>query len=352
MVGVHNVVQVCTENALVMTVASRHIFQPISHLYVQGCAAHCLDPFLEECVKKLVNKARIISVYIKSHHASQAIFRRLSPSLSIRLLIETRFATNFIMTDRLLQVRNARERMIIDDEWSTLMSDLRRRSPTVYVKAALAGLSGRPLKSGLRQLYPKVKSRASSGWGRFSVSVLRMAVPTGESVPARLRRRSPGRRHSQPPGGRLCFPGGRPPTQPHVGLRRPSLRPSDEPSARPSTRPSAGPTARRTASSLIPAPGSPPPPLPTVPSTVGFLGEYKEGSTNTLNLLPNLCFPRALSCTLHLLLGKPLLRKSEIVLGVSFETPNTISTAWLLHSFILYFCPHRNGQQTMVPLVH
>ena len=78
-VGVHNVVQVCTDNAPVMTAANRHIFQSISHLYVQGCAAHCLDLLLEdwgkeEWVKKLVKKARIISVFIKSHHASQAIF--------------------------------------------------------------------------------------------------------------------------------------------------------------------------------------------------------------------------------------------------------------------------------------
>ena len=90
-----------------MTAASRHIFQSISHLYVQGCAAHCLDLLLEdwgkeEWVKKLVKKARIISVFIKSHHASQAIFRRLSLDLSIRLPVETRFATNFIMIDRLL----------------------------------------------------------------------------------------------------------------------------------------------------------------------------------------------------------------------------------------------------------
>ena len=124
-----------------MTAASCHIFQSISHIYVQGCAAHCLDLLLEdwgkeEWVKKLVKKARIISVFIKSHHASQAIFQRLSLNLSIRLPVETRFATNFIMIDRLLQVRNALERMIIDDEWSTLMSDLRRRSPTAYAKAA------------------------------------------------------------------------------------------------------------------------------------------------------------------------------------------------------------------------
>ena len=120
---------------------------------------------------------------------------------------------------------------------------------------------------------------------------------------------------------------------------------------RPSARPSARPSTARTASSLIPAPGSPPPP-PTVLSTVRFLGEYKEGSTNTLNLLPNLCFPRALSCTLHLLLGKPLLQKFEIVLGVSFGTPNTISAAWLLHSFYSVLLPSSQWAANMVPLVH
>ena len=67
-------------------------------------------------MKKLVKMARIIFVFIKSHHVSQAIFRRLSLDLSICLLVETRFATNFIMIDRLLQVRNALERMIIDDK--------------------------------------------------------------------------------------------------------------------------------------------------------------------------------------------------------------------------------------------
>ena len=53
------------------------------------------------------------------------------------LSVETRFATNFIIIDRLLQVRNALEKMIIDNEWPTLMSDLRRRSSTAYAKATL-----------------------------------------------------------------------------------------------------------------------------------------------------------------------------------------------------------------------
>ena len=125
-----------------MTAASFHILQSTSHLYMQGCAAHCLDLLLEnwskeEWVKKLMKKARIISVFIKSHHASQAIFQRLSPNLSTCLPVEIRFATNFIIIDRLLQVCNALERMIIDNEWRTFMNDLRRRSATAYAKSAV-----------------------------------------------------------------------------------------------------------------------------------------------------------------------------------------------------------------------
>ena len=154
-----------------------------------------------------------------------------------------------------------------------------------------------------------------------------------------------------------------------VAVRQPDRMPdgggrpygrSPQPSAWPSVpairygRPPGRPPAVRTADGLQPHPLTRQPPSSAANGTLNgrISGEYKEGSTNTLNLLPNLCFPRALSCTLHLLLGKPLLRKSEIVLGVSFGTPNTISAAWLLHSFIPYFCTHCNGQQTMVPLVH
>ena len=67
-------------------------------------------------MKKVIMKARLICVFIKNHHASQAIFRRLSPNLSINLPTETRFAINFIMIDHLVQVCNALERMVVDND--------------------------------------------------------------------------------------------------------------------------------------------------------------------------------------------------------------------------------------------
>jgi hypothetical protein len=122
-----------------MASVARDLIQANPDLYFQGCAAHCLDLLLEdwgkeEWVKKLVKKARHICVFIKNHHVSQAIFRRMSPNLTLRLPVETRFATNFIMIDRLLQVRNALKRMVLDEDWPTLLRDLRRRSATAYMK--------------------------------------------------------------------------------------------------------------------------------------------------------------------------------------------------------------------------
>ena len=138
-VGADNVVQICTDNAPVMSLAACDVMRINCHMYVQGCAAHCLDLLLEDWaqqdwMKKVIKKAQLICVFIKNHHASQAIFRRMSPNLSINVPTETRFATNFIMVDHLVQVRNALERMVVDDDWNTFIGDLRRRSHTAYMR--------------------------------------------------------------------------------------------------------------------------------------------------------------------------------------------------------------------------
>ena len=138
-VGANSVFQICTNNAPVMSLAACDVMRINPHMYVQGCATRCLDLLLEDWaqqdwMKKVIKKARLICVFIKNHHASQAMFQRLSLDLSINVPTETRFATKFIMIDRLVQVRNALERMVIDDNWFTLMGDLRRRSHTAYMK--------------------------------------------------------------------------------------------------------------------------------------------------------------------------------------------------------------------------
>ena len=125
--GPQHVVQVCTDNAPNMLGSSRMLETRYPHIYVQGCAAHCLDLLLEDWgkqdwVKHIVRKARLICLWVRNHHSSMALFRRMCPNLTIRLPVETRFATNFIMIERLVELRNAFERMVIDPAFAGILA--------------------------------------------------------------------------------------------------------------------------------------------------------------------------------------------------------------------------------------
>ena len=47
-VGVDNVVQICTDNAPVMSLVACDVMRINCHMYIQGCVAHCLDLLLED----------------------------------------------------------------------------------------------------------------------------------------------------------------------------------------------------------------------------------------------------------------------------------------------------------------
>jgi hypothetical protein len=138
-VGSENVVQICTDNAAAMVNAARNVMDGSSHMYIQGCAAHCLDLLLEDWGKqawitRLSKKARKICTFTKNHHATQALFRRLSPDLTLHTPVETRFATNFLMIDRLRELRPAIEKMLVEDEWYDFLGSLRRQGQDKYLK--------------------------------------------------------------------------------------------------------------------------------------------------------------------------------------------------------------------------
>ena len=47
-VGADTVIQICTNNAPVMSLATCDVMQLNLHMYIQGCAVHCLDLLLED----------------------------------------------------------------------------------------------------------------------------------------------------------------------------------------------------------------------------------------------------------------------------------------------------------------
>jgi hypothetical protein len=89
-------------------------------------------------MKEVVKKSRTIIKFIKRRYMPLAVFRKHEEKLSLVISKKTRFGSNFLMVDQLLQVRIALEQSLVLPQWTGYVSKL-QESRTV--KARTAGLS-------------------------------------------------------------------------------------------------------------------------------------------------------------------------------------------------------------------
>ena len=122
-IGPSKVVQVITDNAPVCKAAGLIIESRYDHIFWTPCIVHNLNLILEEIddkvpwIKELTGQAREIIKFITNHHQSQAIFREFS-KLELLKVAETRFASNFIMLRRLVEVKQPLVSMVVNQLWA------------------------------------------------------------------------------------------------------------------------------------------------------------------------------------------------------------------------------------------
>ena len=126
-VGPRNIVQVCTDNDRSMLNASKIIVEKYPHIYMQGCAAHAMDLLLEDWrkatwIKETVEKAKLLVKFVKKRHMPLAVFLKHEAKFSLLMPGQTRFASHFIMIDRLLNVKEALEQTVVDPQWTAYIS--------------------------------------------------------------------------------------------------------------------------------------------------------------------------------------------------------------------------------------
>jgi hypothetical protein len=138
-IGPENVVQVCTDNASVMRKAVSIVWQQWPHLYFQGCMAHALNLLLQDWglpqwASSIVEDAQKIVRFIKARHVPLALFHKHAAihakGLSLLSPGATRFATNFLMVARVLDMKEALKQTVTDVEWDTYVrtfSDTQRK---------------------------------------------------------------------------------------------------------------------------------------------------------------------------------------------------------------------------------
>ena len=122
-VGPSNVVQVITDNAPVCKAAGLIVESRYNHIFWTPCIVHNLNLILEEIeqktewIKEVTGQAREIIKFITNHHFSQAIYREYS-KLELLKVAETRYASNFVMLRRLVEVKPALMSMVVGAIWA------------------------------------------------------------------------------------------------------------------------------------------------------------------------------------------------------------------------------------------
>jgi hypothetical protein len=94
-----------------------------NHIFCTPCIVHNLNLILEAIeskttwIKEVTGQAREIIKFITKHHQSQAIYREHS-KLEFLKVVETRYASNFIMLRRLVEVKTALMNMVVGATWA------------------------------------------------------------------------------------------------------------------------------------------------------------------------------------------------------------------------------------------
>ncbi|KAH9293455.1 hypothetical protein KI387_041340, partial [Taxus chinensis] len=120
-IGPSNVVQVVTDSARVCKLAGMMVEGAYKHIFWTPCCVHALNNALKDIgkidwVKAVVAEARHIQMFICNHHTSLALFRSFSRKEFLKP-VDTRYASYFILLERMLEVQEALQLMMVNQEW-------------------------------------------------------------------------------------------------------------------------------------------------------------------------------------------------------------------------------------------
>jgi len=121
-VGEENVVQIVTDNAANYMAAGRLFEMRHPTIFWTSCAAHCIDLMLEDIGKlhwihEVVEKAKSITKYLYNHTIVLNTMRIYTEGKEIVRPAMTRFATNFISLQSVVEQKINLKRMFLGLEW-------------------------------------------------------------------------------------------------------------------------------------------------------------------------------------------------------------------------------------------
>ena len=123
-IGEKYVVQIITDNGSAYKKAGEMLMERRPHLYWTPCAAHSLDLILHdfskiETVQNVLEQAKRVTNFIYNHNRVLDIMRTFCSGELIRPG-QTRFATNYLALQSILEQKNGLQRMFTSEDWSRI----------------------------------------------------------------------------------------------------------------------------------------------------------------------------------------------------------------------------------------
>ncbi|KAF8390982.1 hypothetical protein HHK36_023282 [Tetracentron sinense] len=131
-VGHENVVQLITDNAAVCRAAGLRVEAKHPSIFWTPCVVHTLNLALKNIctpdkdmseryeqfkwIGQIDEEAKLIRNFVVNHSAAFTIYNKYS-RLKLLGVTETRFASTLILVKRIVQVKSALQRMVIDESW-------------------------------------------------------------------------------------------------------------------------------------------------------------------------------------------------------------------------------------------
>jgi hypothetical protein len=101
-IGLHNVVQIITDNATNYVATGRLLMKRYHSLFWTPCIAHCIDLMLEDMgktsfIKEVTDQTRSVPKFIYNHTFVLSLMRRHTKNRELWCPAITRFATNSLL---------------------------------------------------------------------------------------------------------------------------------------------------------------------------------------------------------------------------------------------------------------
>ncbi|XP_038692977.1 uncharacterized protein LOC119990910 isoform X2 [Tripterygium wilfordii] len=122
-VGQEKVVQVVTDNASNNMAAASLMEKKRPNLFWTSCAAHTVNLMLEAIgklprFKSAIDKARALTIFIYAHHSTLSMMRKMTKKRDIVRPGVTRFATNYLCLQSLVEKKEQLRHMFTSEEWA------------------------------------------------------------------------------------------------------------------------------------------------------------------------------------------------------------------------------------------